>query len=220
MRVEFAFPKLPAKLLYARNNGTRSSAIADRAADKKKMRAAEKISSRPLRHARIYWRANYIARRGGEKNDAPRLKLAVKCAPWRSRESGVRWNNGRGKENAPGVGCVATKRATCYTKVTRKIQYWFRKYTKSVRKEQVVVGIGSSRCAVFLFSLALRHLRIQTIGRGVPPAPRIVFKWVIKRPRWFRPLKNFGRPNRGHSRGDFKNFPRATRVDSGFLKSS
>jgi len=49
------------------------------------------------------------------------------------------------------------------------------------RQEQVVVGIGSSRCTVFLFSLALKRLRIQTIGCGISSPPRIVFNCIVKR---------------------------------------
>lgn len=80
MRVEFAFPKLHAKLLYPRNNGSaRLSTITDQATDKKK----EPL--RKYRRARCVTRESIdvqitlrAAREGGGKGRRSSIKIGNK----------------------------------------------------------------------------------------------------------------------------------------------
>lgn len=69
----------------------------------------------------------------------------------------IRISKGGEKKMNP-RGYVATKRATCYTKVTWKIQYWFRKYTKSVGESRSLPGQGElgARCFYLVWHKAFK----------------------------------------------------------------
>lgn len=54
---------------------------------------------------------------------------------------------------------VATNQATCYTKVTRKIQYWFKKYPKSVGEQ---VGTGNLiQCFYLVWNKAFKDSSLE-----------------------------------------------------------